>query len=68
MYSNVSFIRRHVVKVSLNDFEEELIDQICHTNGVQKAAFIRDCVLESLRHVPNHGAQRDAMQRTQQAA
>ena len=45
MYSDPAQIRRHTIKVSLNDNEDALVDAYCRYTGAQKAAFIRELIL-----------------------
>jgi hypothetical protein len=49
MYADPSLIRKHAVKLSLNDVENELIQAWVNYHGGEKAAFIRDLVLEQAR-------------------
>lgn len=49
MYTDPSLIRTHVVKLSFNDREEDLINAWVAYTGQQKAALIRDMVLEQAR-------------------
>lgn len=49
MYADPSLIREHTVKLSFNDLEHDLIQAWVNYHGVQKAAFIRDLVLEQAR-------------------
>jgi hypothetical protein len=64
MYTDPSLIREHVVKLSFNDRESELINAWVNYTGQQKAAFLRDMLLEQARldllasHTENEGAQR----------
>lgn len=45
MYQDPSLIRKHVVKVRFSDREIELINALVNYTGEQKAAFIRDLVM-----------------------
>jgi hypothetical protein len=45
MYSDPTQIRKHTIKVSLNDNEDALVDAYCRYTGAQKAAFIRELIL-----------------------
>lgn len=49
MYSDPSNIRRHVVKVRLNDREAELLDAWNNYTGQQKAVVAREMLLEQAR-------------------
>lgn len=49
MYSDPSLIRDNVVKIRLNDPESELIDAWVKYTGQQKAALLRDMLLEQAR-------------------
>ena len=49
MYADPSQIRDKTVKLSFNDLENELIQAWVNYHGGQKAAFIRDLVLEQAR-------------------
>jgi hypothetical protein len=51
MYSDPALIRKHVVKLSLSDREAALIDAMCAYSGEQKAAFIRELVLNHAMEV-----------------
>ena len=42
MYADPSLIREHVVKLRLNDNEQELIDALVNYTGQQKAPLLRD--------------------------
>ena len=65
MYSDPALIRKHVVKLSLSDREAALIEAVCAYSGEQKAAFIRELVLEhamKVLHVGNSVPQPQSMQ------
>lgn len=47
MYTDPSLIREHVVKLRFNDNEAALIDAYVNYTGQQKAAFLRELLLES---------------------
>lgn len=49
MYTDPSLIREHVVKLSFNDREAELINAWVNYTGQQKAAFLREMLLEQAR-------------------
>lgn len=49
MYADPSQIRDKTVKLSFNDLEDNLIQAWVNYHGSQKAAFIRDLVLEQAR-------------------
>lgn len=49
MYADPSLIRDKAVKLSFNDLEHDLIQAWVNYHGAQKAAFIRDLVLEQAR-------------------
>lgn len=49
MYADPSLIRDHVVKLSFNDREAELINAWVNYTGQQKAAFLREMLLEQAR-------------------
>ena len=49
MYADPALIRKHTVKLSFNDLEEDLIQAWVNYHGGQKAAFIRDLILEQAR-------------------
>ena len=55
MYSDPSKIRDHVVKIRLNDSEEELIDALVNYTGEQKATLLRELLLEQARIVLGAG-------------
>lgn len=47
MYADPALIRDNVVKVRLSDPEAALVDALVNYTGQQKAAFIRDLILEA---------------------
>lgn len=49
MYADPSLIRDHVVKIRLNDQEADLINAWVNYTGQQKAALLRDMLLEQAR-------------------
>lgn len=49
MYADPALIRDKTVKLSFNDLEDNLIQAWVDYHGAQKAAFIRDLVLEQAR-------------------
>lgn len=49
MYADPDLIRDKTVKLSFNDLENDLIQAWVNYHGAQKAAFIRDLVLEQAR-------------------
>ncbi len=49
MYTDPSLIREHVVKLSFNDREHELVNAWVNYSGEQKAAFLRKIVLDQAR-------------------
>ena len=49
MYTDPSLIREHVVKLSFNDREHELVTAWVNYSGEQKAAFLRKIVLDQAR-------------------
>lgn len=51
MYTDPSLIRDHVVKLRLNENEARLIDAIVDYTGQQKAALLRELLLEQARLV-----------------
>lgn len=59
MYTDPSLIREHVVKLRFNENENALIDAWVNYTGQQKAAFLRDMLLEAARLdlLPNHEVQ-----------
>lgn len=46
MYADPALIRDHVVKIRLNDNEADLIDAWVKYTGQQKAALLREMLLE----------------------
>lgn len=60
MYTDPSLIREHVVKLRLNDNESALIDALVNYTGQQKAALLRELLLEQAQLVllggSNYGA------------
>ncbi len=57
MYSDPTLIRKHPVKLNFNDNEAALVDALVRYTGQEKAAFIRELVLERAQEVLFHGAQ-----------
>lgn len=51
MYADPSLIREHVVKLRLNDPEAELIDALVNYTGQQKAALLRELLLDQAQRV-----------------
>ena len=49
MYADPALIRKHPVKLSFNDLEHDLIQAWVNYHGGEKAAFIRELVLEQAR-------------------
>jgi hypothetical protein len=49
MYVDPSLIRDHVVKLRFNDQESELINAWVNYSGQQKAALLREMLLEQAR-------------------
>lgn len=49
MYADPSLIREHVVKLRFNDNEAALIEAWVNYTGQQKAAFLREMLLEAAR-------------------
>jgi hypothetical protein len=49
MYADPSLIREHVVKLSFNEREADLINAWVAYTGQQKAAFLREMLLEQAR-------------------
>lgn len=60
MYSDPTLIRKHTVKLSLNDNEAALVDALVRYTGEEKASFIRGLLLERAQEVLFHGSQFDA--------
>jgi len=51
MYADPSLIRKHTVKLSLNDREAALVDALVAYTGAEKAAFIRALLLDRAAEV-----------------
>ncbi len=49
MYSDPSLIREHVVKLSFNEREADLVNAWVNYSGQQKAAFLREMILTQAR-------------------
>ncbi len=62
MYSDTALIRSHRVNLSFNEREAELVNAVCNYTGQEKAAFIRDLVLDRVQEVLAHMAQSAAAQ------
>ena len=58
MYSDPALIRKHVVKLSLNDREEALINAYCEYSGEQKAALLREMLMNQVAEFM-HGLKSD---------
>lgn len=71
MYSDPALIRKHTVKLSLNDNEAALVDALVRYTGEEKAAFIRALILDRATEVLAHGMESASasfpMPRSQQA-
>ena len=63
MYADPSLIRDKTVKLSFNDLENDLIQAWVNYHGAEKAAFIRELVLEQARL--DLGLEAEAMERPQ---
>lgn len=68
MYSNPTLIRKHTIKLSLNDRESALVNALCDFTGEEKAALLRELILsraaELLGHASQSGASGEEMRRT----
>lgn len=51
MYADPTKIRSHVVKIRLNDEEVQLIDSLMRYTGEQKAAFLREIIIENANKI-----------------
>lgn len=49
MYADPANIRDHVVKIRLNDNESDLVNAWVNYTGQQKAALLREMILEQAR-------------------
>lgn len=70
MYTDPALIRRHHIKLSLSDREAALLEAFCAYTGEQKAALIRELVLqkaEEVLHVGNSVTPALEMRRTSNA-
>lgn len=71
MYTDPALIRKHTVKLSLSDREAALVDALASYTGEQKAALIREMVLQRALEVLGHGLNGEShlsqMPRTQSA-
>lgn len=54
MYGDPALIRKHTVKISLNDNEADLINALVRFTGEEKAAFIRELILQRAKEVLVH--------------
>lgn len=72
MYANPSLIRKHTIKLSLNEKESALVNALCDFTGEEKAALLRELILsraaELLGHVGESGASAGEMRRTDGAS
>lgn len=57
MYGDPALIRSHRVNLSFNQNEAELVNAVCNYTGQEKAAFIRELVLDRVQEVLTHMAQ-----------
>lgn len=55
MYADPALIRKHFVKLTLNDREAALIEALCAYTGEQKAALIREMALRMAEQVLHGG-------------
>lgn len=56
MYCDPSLIRKHKVKLSFNDNESALLDAVCQFTGQEKAALLRELLMERASEIL-HGEQ-----------
>ncbi|WP_431509772.1 hypothetical protein [Variovorax sp. DAIF25] len=55
MYSDPSLIRKHVIKLNLNDLEADLINAYVAFSGEQKATLLREQLLRKAVEVLHGG-------------
>lgn len=48
MYSNPAHIRKHAIKIRVNDFELRMIELLAEANASQVAVICRELMLESI--------------------
>lgn len=48
MYEDRTFVRRHPVKVSLNQYERNLLAAAAAYKGMEPAVFVRELVMEEV--------------------
>lgn len=48
MYEDRTFLRKHPVKVSLNDYERNLLIAAAAYKGMEPAVYVRELVLEEV--------------------
>ena len=51
MYRNRALVRDHLIKLRLSDRENEMIDQLVQQTGGQKAALIRELLMQQAEKV-----------------
>ncbi|MFM2193995.1 MAG: hypothetical protein RLZZ460_665 [Chloroflexota bacterium] len=51
MYADPKRIRKHVLKVCLDDYEAKVIDQIVAQTGQQRQVVLRELLLEGLERL-----------------
>lgn len=51
MYGDLSLIRKHTTKISLNDDEDDLVEAVVRYDGRPKAVLVRELLLEHARLV-----------------
>lgn len=49
MYTDPTNVRDHTIKIRLNDAENDLVDAWVKYTGQQKAAFLRELILEQAK-------------------
>ncbi|HEX7112730.1 MAG TPA: ribbon-helix-helix protein, CopG family [Mizugakiibacter sp.] len=59
MYADPTHVRDHEVKVRLNDDELALVDALARYNRRQRAAFMRELVMASVRRYEQKASDKD---------
>lgn len=54
MYDDPTHIRAHEIKVRLNDDELALVEALARFNRRQRAAFVRELVMASVKRMEQH--------------
>jgi hypothetical protein len=59
MYSDPKRIRKHVLKICLDDYESEIIDRLVRETGEQRQVVLRKLLLQSLQRYESRKAEQE---------